>query len=187
MDCWVLWLLLCRSHPSCSPSPSAMPRSNMASTGFLWGWKRFLIFFKFFLSPAACSIISFFLGLPFWSSKLHIISAPQSCSQPALPQHLTHRGWMNTQSSPQGLTGLWGGYNTSPCSFASPVDSWRILHSQKVFCAFCFLSDPIACCLMNWMRDMPMETLIQSSLNLVKSYQQRFWAIASKHPNSPEK
>lgn len=34
---------------------------------------------------------------------------------------------------------------------------------------------------------MPMETLIQSSLNLVKSYQQRFWAIASKHPNSPEK
>lgn len=34
---------------------------------------------------------------------------------------------------------------------------------------------------------MPLETLIQASLNLVKSYQQMFWPRASKYPNSPEK
>lgn len=34
---------------------------------------------------------------------------------------------------------------------------------------------------------MLLETLIQASLNLVKTYQQRFWPKASKYPNSPEK
>lgn len=33
---------------------------------------------------------------------------------------------------------------------------------------------------------MSLETLIQASLNLVKSYQQRFWPKASKYPNSQE-
>lgn len=40
---------------------------------------------------------------------------------------------------------------------------------------------------MNWMKNMSLETLIQASLNLVKSYQQRLWPKASKYPNSPEK
>lgn len=40
---------------------------------------------------------------------------------------------------------------------------------------------------MNWMKNMSLETLIQTSLNLVKSYQQRFWPKASKYPNSQEK
>lgn len=55
-----------------------------------------------------------------------------------------------------------------------------------MLCAFCVLSDPTACCLMNWMKNTSLETLIQASLNLVKTYQQRFWPKASKYPNSPE-
>lgn len=153
------------------------------------GIDMFSHLFLFFLSLAACSIRSF-------SSVCHFSSAScitsqttdqYSCICTALPQHLSHRGWRCMLRHP---TEGWHDFDDvgTTLSLLFCKLSWLmkdITFSASVLC--CFLSDPTACCLMNWMKNMPMETLIQASLNLVKPYQQRFWPIVSKYPNSPEK
>lgn len=136
-----------------------------------------LSLFLFFV-PCCSFHQKFFLATPFQFSKLHTISG-HSCPTAPLTQGLE----MYAETPTEGWHDFDDVGSTLSLLFCKP--SWLmkdITFSASVLC--CFLSDPTACCLMNWMKNMPMETLIQASLNLVKSYQQRFWLIASKYSNS---
>lgn len=101
--------------------PPAMPGSNKASIGFLWGWICFLISF-YLLFPWCLLHQKFFLLWHFSSAeKLHIIPGSDQYSwTPALPQHCSHRGWRHTVRHPPRALMVWVQF--SPCSFANPDD-----------------------------------------------------------------